>query len=141
MRRFAGGLIGAAQAIALGSQVRNGRNSTRGICSLRDCPMTTKTSGRDHGSPAPPTDFVVLSVLEAAQRLGLTEDHDDPGAAADAVLRLVREKGLRPIPGLGKSYKFTVAELQRWVQAQMDLANLDEQSSRSPLGFLTRAAG
>ena len=57
----------------------------------------------------------VLTALEVAEQLRLTEDYEEKEAAAEAVLRLVREHGLRPIKGCGRSYKFSSAELSRWV--------------------------
>ncbi len=63
----------------------------------------------NNGSPK------VLSALEVAKMLRLTDDHDEEADAVRAVGRLVREKGLRPISGCGKSHKFAEAEVGRWI--------------------------
>ena len=64
----------------------------------------------NNGSPK------VLTALDVAELLRLTDDHKDaPEDAVASVHRLVREKGLRPISGCGKSYRFAPAELDRWI--------------------------
>ncbi len=55
----------------------------------------------------------VLTALEAAERLRLTEDYEQPGDAVAALLRIVRDGRLKPLR-CGKTYKFTDAELNRF---------------------------
>ncbi len=55
----------------------------------------------------------VLTALEAAERLRLTEDYEQPGDAVAALLRIVRDGRLKPLR-CGKTYKFTDAELDRF---------------------------
>ncbi len=57
----------------------------------------------------------ILTSLEVAELLKLTGDYEREEDAAEAVLRLVREHGLRPIKGCGRSYKFSEVEVARWV--------------------------
>ncbi len=57
----------------------------------------------------------ILTSLDVAVLLKLTEDYEREEDAAEAVLRLVREHGLRPIKGCGRSYKFSEVEVVRWV--------------------------
>ncbi len=61
----------------------------------------------------------VLTNLEAAKRLRLTDDYPNEGDAVNALHRLVRRHGLRPLE-CGKTYKFTDAELDRWAHARTD---------------------
>ncbi len=55
----------------------------------------------------------VLTALEAAERLRLTEDYEQPEDALAALLRLVRSGRLKPLR-CGKTYKFTDVELDRF---------------------------
>ena len=57
----------------------------------------------------------VLNALDVAKMLRLTDDHDEDADAVRSVHRLVRDCGLRPINGCGKSYKFAEAEVGRWI--------------------------
>lgn len=59
----------------------------------------------------------VLTALEVAKALRLDEDRGAEADAVAAVHRLVRECGLRPIKGCGKSYKFAEPEVDRWLMA------------------------
>ena len=59
-------------------------------------------------------DSPVLTPDEAAKWLRLDVDHpDDMGAAVDALYRLVRKGGLRALK-IGKRYRFTVRDLERF---------------------------
>lgn len=62
----------------------------------------------------------VLTAAEVAEQLRLGEDHAEAGDAAAAVRRLVRECGLKPIRGCGRSYKFAQPELNRWIMAETE---------------------
>lgn len=55
----------------------------------------------------------VLTALEAAERLRLTEDYEQPEDALAALLRLVRSGRLRPLR-CGRTYKYTDTELERF---------------------------
>ena len=59
----------------------------------------------------------VLRSDEAAAYLRLTEDHATAGDAVRALHRLVQKLGLRPIAGM-RPYRFSIAELNRWIEAQ-----------------------
>ena len=72
----------------------------------------------------------ILTSLEVAELLKLTGDYEREEDAAEAVLRLVREHGLRPIKGCGRSYKFSEAEVGRWVTSATEQF---EMRSRKPL--------
>ena len=61
-----------------------------------------------------PRDTPVLTNLKAAEWLQLTDDYDQPEDAIAALYRIVRQGKLRPLR-CGKSYKFTVDELERYV--------------------------
>lgn len=56
----------------------------------------------------------VLTNEEAARFLRLDEDYSEMADAIRALHRLVREGKLKPLR-CGKSYKFAVAELERYV--------------------------
>lgn len=56
----------------------------------------------------------VLTNEEAARFLRLDEDYSEMADAVRALHRLVRDGRLRPLR-CGKSYKFAVAELERYV--------------------------
>lgn len=60
----------------------------------------------------------VLTSAEAVRWLRLDEDHDDIGSAVKALHRLVQEGRLRPLR-VGKSYKFTLAELEKFICAEV----------------------
>ncbi len=55
---------------------------------------------------------------EAVRFLRLDEDYSQMADAIRALHRLVREGGLKPLR-VGKSYKFTLAELERFVAAEV----------------------
>ena len=57
----------------------------------------------------------ILTALDVAMLLRLDKDYEREEDSAEAVLRLVREHGLRPIKGCGRSYKFSEVEVVRWV--------------------------
>ena len=56
----------------------------------------------------------VLTNIEAAEWLRITDDYEQPEDAIRALYRLVRQDKLRPLR-VGKTYKFTLDELQRYV--------------------------
>lgn len=56
----------------------------------------------------------VYTALKAAEWLQLTDDYDQPEDAIAALYRLVRKGKLRPLR-CGKTYKFVLDELQRYV--------------------------
>jgi len=61
----------------------------------------------------------VYTALEAGRYLRLDADHDDDEEAiVRAVQHLVSKHGLRPVRGCGKSNRFTLTELRRWVEHQ-----------------------
>ena len=60
----------------------------------------------------------VLTNEEAVRFLRLDEDYTQMADAIRALHRLVREGGLRPLR-VGKSYKFTMAELERFIAAEV----------------------
>ncbi|MCH8344700.1 MAG: helix-turn-helix domain-containing protein [Planctomycetes bacterium] len=60
----------------------------------------------------------VLTNEEAVRFLRLDTDFDEPGDAVRALHRLVRQDKLRPLR-CGKSYKFTLAELERFIIAEV----------------------
>ena len=66
------------------------------------------------GTPASP----VLTNLEAAAWLRLTDDYDQPEDAIEALYRIVRKGKLRPLRA-GKTYKFTLDELRRYIAAEV----------------------
>ncbi len=74
--------------------------------------------------------ITVLTALEVAKALRLIEDHTAEGDAVAAVHRLVRECGLRPIRGCGKTYKFAGPEVDRWVMASTE--EFEPKGSKSP---------
>ncbi len=61
----------------------------------------------------------VLTGAEAVAWLRLDVDHDDPGSAQKALYRLVQEGRLRPLR-VGKSYKFTLVELERFITDEVN---------------------
>ncbi len=71
----------------------------------------------------------ILTSLEVAELLKLTGDYEREEDAAEAVLRLVREHGLRPIKGCGRSYKYSEAELVRWVATATEAFQLKGKKS------------
>ena len=68
----------------------------------------------------------VLTSADAARWLRLDTDHDDIGSAVKALHRYVQQGRLRPLR-IGRHYKFTLDELERFV------ANEVEQGTPSPL--------
>ncbi len=54
--------------------------------------------------------------------LRLTDDHEQPEDAIEAINRLVREAGLKPLT-VGKTYKFTLDELRRFIAAKVGESN------------------
>ena len=60
----------------------------------------------------------VLTAAEAARWLRLDEDHDDIGQAIKALYRIVQEGRLAPLR-VGRSYKFTLAELEKFICAEV----------------------
>lgn len=63
-------------------------------------------------------DTPVLTNIEAAEFLRLTDDYDQPEDAIAALYRLVRKGKLHPLR-VGKTYKFTLAELERFIAAEV----------------------
>ncbi len=61
----------------------------------------------------------ILTNIEAARRLRLTDDYSNEADAVNALHRLVRQHGLRPLV-CGKSYKFTGTELDRWARTRTE---------------------
>ncbi len=61
----------------------------------------------------------VLTSLEAAERLRLTEDYKEAADAVRALHRLVRLGKLKPLR-CGKSYKFLDVELDRYAVVETD---------------------
>ncbi len=78
-----------------------------------------------------PRDTPVLTNLEAAEWLRLTDDYDQPEDAIEALYRIVRKGKLRPLRA-GKTYKFTLAELARHAPQRQAGALLDAQVLRPP---------
>ena len=76
-----------------------------------------------------PGPVTVLTALDVAVLLRLTEDYERKEDAAEGVLRLVREHGLRPISGCGRSYKFSEAEVSRWVATATEAFELKGKKS------------
>ena len=74
------------------------------------------------GTPASP----VLTNLEAAAWLRLSDDYDQPEDAIEALHRIVRQGKLRPLRA-GKTYKFTVDELQRYIAADVGESNTETE--------------
>ena len=66
----------------------------------------------------------ILTALDVALLLRLDKDYEREEDAAEAVSRLVREHGLRPIKGCGRSYKYSEAELVRWVATATEAFHL-----------------
>ena len=66
----------------------------------------------------------VLTNEEAVEFLRLDTDFDEPGDAVRALHRLVRQDKLRPLR-CGKSYKFTLAELERFIVAEVGPSDID----------------
>ena len=60
----------------------------------------------------------VLTNLEAAAWLRLTDDYDQPEDTIEALYRIVRKGKLWPLRA-GKTYKFTLDELQRYIAAEV----------------------
>ena len=60
----------------------------------------------------------VLTNQEAVEFLRLDTDFDEPGDSIRALHRLVRQGKLRPLR-CGRSYKFTQAELERFIVAEV----------------------
>lgn len=71
----------------------------------------------DHNGQLP--SVRVLTSLEAAERLRLTEDYKEAGDAVRALHRLVRLGKLKPLR-CGKSYKFIDTEVDRYAVAETD---------------------
>jgi hypothetical protein len=59
----------------------------------------------------------VLTSADAARYLRLDDDHAEIADAVAALHRIVRTGHLRPVKGCGKSHKFALAELRRYVAA------------------------
>ena len=59
----------------------------------------------------------VKTTLEACRWLRVDVDHRAEEDQLNALHRLVREYGLRPIGGM-RPYRFLVSELERWAAAQ-----------------------
>lgn len=72
----------------------------------------------------------VLTNAEAARWLRLDDDYDDIGDAIKALCRLVRERGLRVLR-CGKSYKFTLAELERFTREEVEAFQPTERPNGS----------
>lgn len=70
----------------------------------------------------------VLTNEEAVRFLRLDHDYPEPADAVKALHRLVRDGRLRPLR-CGKSYKFAVAELERYVT---DETSAFEPTKRRP---------
>lgn len=66
----------------------------------------------------------VLTNEEAVAFLRLDTDFDEAGDAVRALHRLVRQDKLRPLR-CGKSYKFTLAELERFIVAEVGPSDTD----------------
>ena len=62
----------------------------------------------------------VLTSAEAVRWLRLDEDHDDIGPAVLALKRLVQDGKLRPLRGVGRTYKYTLDELQRFIRDEFE---------------------
>lgn len=62
---------------------------------------------------------LVLTNEEAVRFLRLDSDYPEPADAVKALHRLVREGGLKPLR-VGKTYKFTLAELTRFIDAEVE---------------------
>jgi len=60
----------------------------------------------------------ILTEEEAIRWLRLDEEYDSPREAGRALRRCMHEHGLRRIQGCGKSLKFHIDELHRWVRQQ-----------------------
>ena len=60
----------------------------------------------------------VLTNEEAARFLRLDSDYPEPADAVKALHRLVRQGKLRPLQ-CGKTYKFTLAELERFIRDEV----------------------
>ena len=60
----------------------------------------------------------VLTNEEAVRWLRLDEDYDELGDAIRALHRLVQQHKLRPLR-CGKSYKFTIPELERFTVVEV----------------------
>ncbi len=59
----------------------------------------------------------ILTNEDACRYLRLDEDHPNMAEAVRALHRLVRDRRLRPLR-YARSYKFTVAELERFTAAE-----------------------
>lgn len=62
----------------------------------------------------------ILTNEEAVEFLRLSEDYSAIADAIRSLHRLVRLELVRPIRGCGKTYKFTVAELERYAATQTE---------------------
>ena len=71
----------------------------------------------DPNSQLPPVR--VLTSLEAADRLRLTEDYKEAGDAVRALHRLIRLGKLKPLR-CGKTYKFLDTEVDRYAVAETE---------------------
>lgn len=70
----------------------------------------------------------VLTAIEAAAWLRLTDDYEQPEDAIAALYRLVRKGKLRPLRA-GKTYKFTLEELQRYIASDVGASNRETDSN------------
>ena len=73
------------------------------------------------------TSSPILTIQETAEWLRLDDDYPEMADAIRAVYKLVREGRLEPIRGVGKRYRFSVGELERFV------AHEDDQRRSKPL--------
>ncbi|QOJ16088.1 MAG: helix-turn-helix domain-containing protein [Phycisphaeraceae bacterium] len=77
----------------------------------------------------------ILTNAEAARWLRLDDDYPgDPAAATRALHRLVRAGRLRPLRGVGPSYRFHVDELERFARAETERVDAasDSHAEGSP---------
>ena len=75
----------------------------------------------------------LLTNAEAAEYLRLDTDYPELGNAVDAMLRLARKHKLRPIEGIGKTYKWRRSELDRFIKERVR-ASVIEAEGKPPSG-------
>ena len=79
-------------------------------------------------SPAASSASPVLTNEEAVRYLRLDEDYNELGDAVRALHRLVQQKRLRALK-IGKTYKYTIPELERFTVAEVGPSDADTESN------------
>ncbi len=82
----------------------------------------------------------VLTNEEAVRFLRLDHDYPEPADAVKALHRLVQQGKLRPLQ-CGKTYKFTLAERERFIAAEAGPSDRVSNSARAGLSAGEHARG